>query len=70
MIILNLSILLAERGMTQSELAQLTGIRPSTICDMYNNNCTFLKISNIEKICTVLNCDISDFISVSGGADK
>lgn len=70
MITLNLSILLAERGMTQSELAQLTGIRPSTICDMYNNNCTFLKISNIEKICTVLNCDISDFISVSGGADK
>lgn len=70
MITLNLSILLAERGMTQSELAQLTGIRPSTICDMYNNNCTFLKISNIEKICTVLNCDISDFISVSGGAEK
>ena len=64
MITLNLSILLAERGMTQSELAQLTGIRPSTICDMYNNNCTFLKISNIEKICTVLNCDISDFISI------
>ncbi|MGN0620870.1 MAG: helix-turn-helix domain-containing protein [Porcipelethomonas sp.] len=35
MIKLNLSVLLSERGMTQSELADATGIRPSTICDMH-----------------------------------
>lgn len=43
MIKINLHSLLAERGMTQAEFAKLTGIRPSTICDIYNNNCTFIK---------------------------
>ena len=31
---IKLKELLKERGMTQAELAKLTGIRPSTICDM------------------------------------
>lgn len=64
MIMIKLSELLSERGMTQSELAQLTGIRPSTICDIYNNNCTFLKLDNIDKICSVLKCDIPDLMCV------
>lgn len=63
MVKINLRKLLAEKHMTQSELAVLTGIRPSTICDICNNNCSFLKIGNIEKICTVLECDIQEFIS-------
>ena len=44
---------LKETGMTQSELAGRTGIRPSTICDMFNNNCSFLKLENIGRICVV-----------------
>ncbi len=63
MVKINLRKLLVEKHMTQSELATLTGIRPSTICDICNNNCSFLKIDNIEKICTVLECDIQEFIS-------
>ena len=62
MVKLNLSKLLADRGMTQSELAHITGIRPSTICDIYNNNCTFIKLDNIDKICSVLECDISELM--------
>lgn len=53
---------LKETGTTQSELAGKTGIRPSTICDMCNNNCTFLKLENIDKICCVLNCKPWDLI--------
>lgn len=34
MVKINLRKLLAEKHMTQSELAVLTGIRPSTICDI------------------------------------
>lgn len=44
MIKMNLLELLKERGMTQSELAVSTGIRPSTVSDMCCNNCRFLKL--------------------------
>lgn len=64
MIKINLRKLLSERHMTQSELAELTGIRPSTICDICNNTCSFLKINNIDKICTVLGCEVQDLITL------
>ena len=64
MVKLNLSKLLADRGMTQSELAHITGIRHSTICDIYNNNCTFIKLDNIDKICSALECDISELMRI------
>ncbi len=53
---------LNELGMTQSELANKAHIRPSTICDMCNNNCIFLKLENINKICNILKCEPWDFI--------
>ena len=56
---------LKETGMTQSELAGRTNIRPSTICDMCNNNCVFLKLENIDRICSVLGCEPWDFIVYS-----
>ena len=62
MITVNLRRLLEERGMNQTELARITGIRPSTICEIYNNNCTFLKLDNIDRICKALDCDISDLL--------
>lgn len=66
MIRINLDRLLADRGITQAELARLTGIRPSTICDIYNNNTSFLKLDNIDKICSVLGCSIGDLLTLSG----
>lgn len=63
MIKINLKKLLSERNMTQAELANTTGIRPSTVCDIYNNNARSLKVENINKICTSLSCGISDLIT-------
>ncbi|MCX4276172.1 MAG: helix-turn-helix transcriptional regulator [Candidatus Gastranaerophilales bacterium] len=54
--------LLASKKMTQAELARLTHIRPSTVCGMYNNNCSFVKLEHIEKICKALNCGVGDLI--------
>lgn len=62
MIRMNLRKLLSERNMTQAELAERTGIRPSTICDICNNTCSFLKVKNIEKICTALGCQVCELI--------
>lgn len=64
MIRINLLRLLKECGMTQSELSKATGIRPSTICDMCNNNCISLKIENIDRICSKLDCKIENFIEI------
>lgn len=62
MIKILLSERLAERNMTQSELAQLTGIRPSTICDIYHNNIDRINLMHLEKICRVLKCSISEVL--------
>ncbi|MGN0604195.1 MAG: helix-turn-helix domain-containing protein [Oscillospiraceae bacterium] len=64
MVKINLRKLLSERHMTQAELAERTGIRPSTICDICNNTCSFLKIDNIDKICEALECSVHELISV------
>lgn len=59
---IRLSELLEGKGMTQAELARLTHIRPSTVCDMYNNNCAFVKLEHIERICKVLDCGVDELI--------
>lgn len=63
MIKLSLHRILQERGISQVELSRMTGIRPSTVCDLCNNNADFLKVENLDKICSVLKCGISDIIS-------
>lgn len=64
MIIIRLRRILDATAMTQAELAKATGIRPSTICDLYNNNAAFLKLENLYKICKVLNCRIDELLEL------
>lgn len=66
MIKLNLHRILQERGISQAELSRMTGIRPSTVCDLCNNNADFLKVENLDKICSVLKCDVSDIVKFVG----
>ncbi|MGN0597767.1 MAG: helix-turn-helix domain-containing protein [Ruminiclostridium sp.] len=64
MVTIKLKELLKEYGMTQAELAKLTGIRPSTICDMCNGISQFIKLEHIDRICKALNCSISEFLKL------
>ncbi len=64
MIKIYLSKLLGEQRMTQSELANITGIRPSTISEIYNEVCSRIRIDHIEKICIALKCNVSDLIEI------
>lgn len=61
MVKVKLRSLLEQRNMSQAELAKLTGIRPSTICDLCNNNADFIKIEFLNRILEVLKCDFNDF---------
>ena len=62
MIKIHLSRILGEKRITQAELARQTGIRPSTISDIYNEMTERLNINHIDRICEYLNCSITDLI--------
>lgn len=58
-----LSDLLKERGMTQKQLSELTGIRPAAISEICNNQRTSINREHIEKIADCLDIqDIRDLI--------
>lgn len=62
MIRIKLSTLLGEKRITQAELARKTGIRPATINEMYHEFSIRVNLEHIDKICDVLDCDISDLL--------
>lgn len=70
MINIKLRSLLERRNMTQSELAKRTGIRPSTISDLCNNNADFIKIEYLNRILEVLKCGLNDVLEYKGGDDR
>ena len=62
MIKIHPSRILGEKRITQAELAHQTGIRHSTINDIYNEIAEYLNISHLDRICEYLEYDITDLI--------
>ncbi|MDU1202531.1 MAG: helix-turn-helix transcriptional regulator [Clostridiales bacterium] len=62
MIKFTLKVQLAMKEMSQKELAEATGIRPSTISAICNNKIKHLPVEAIDKICNELECNPEDFI--------
>ena len=62
MIRILLSTRLGERRWTQADLARATGIRPSTINDLYHELAERVSLDHLDLICEALNCDLSDLI--------
>ncbi|MDD6490074.1 MAG: helix-turn-helix transcriptional regulator [Clostridia bacterium] len=62
MIRIKLSAVLGERRMSQSELARKTGIRPNAICDYYNELADRISLEHFDRICEVLDCNLSDLL--------
>ncbi len=58
----HLSRLLGEKRWTQKDLAQATGIRPSTINEWYHELVPRLNVDHIDRICEALDCNISDLL--------
>ena len=48
--------------MTQSALAKATKIRPATISKMYYEESKRLDVSQLNRICSVFECEISDLL--------
>ena len=62
MIRILLSTRLGELRWTQADLARKTGIRPSTINDLYHDLAERVNLEHLDLICEALDCDISDIL--------
>jgi putative transcriptional regulator len=54
--------LLAERGMTQTELQTQTGLAYSTVNDLFNNKPRRVELETLDVLCEVLECAIADLL--------
>lgn len=63
MIRILLSTRLGERRWTQADLARMTGIRPGTINDLYNEMADRVNLEHLDLICDALDCDLSELIT-------
>ena len=63
MIRIHLSRLLGERRWTQRDLARKTGIRPTTISEIYNELVERVNLDHLDRICEALDCDLSELIT-------
>lgn len=64
MVIIKLSNLLEEKKLTHREFSRLTGIRHPTVSAMCNNNVKHIPLDNLDIICKVLECDITDILEL------
>ncbi len=62
MIRILLSTRLGERRWTQADLARATGIRPSTINDLYHEIAERVNLEHLDLICEALDCNLEDLI--------
>ena len=57
-----LSARLGEKRWTQANLSRATGIRPSTIGDLYNEMVERVNLDHLDLICEALECEVSDIL--------
>lgn len=68
-VVITLKETLSERGITQSELSKLAGLRPSTVSSLLNGS-TRIEFETIDKIAKALGInDISKIISLENRED-
>lgn len=62
---LKLKAILHERGMTQKELAEITGLREATISEIAANARTTINKKNLAKVMNALDIeDLSEILTV------
>ena len=57
---INISRLLGEHKMNMRALADKTGIRPTTIPNLYYGETKRIEIEQINALCKALNCAVGD----------
>lgn len=70
MIRILLSTRLGERKWTQTDLVKKTGIRASTINDLYHEMTDRVSLEQLDKICDALGCDVDELLKRDQSIDE
>lgn len=70
MITVNLSVLLAQRGMSVQDFAQAVDITAANVSILKNGHAKAIRFSTLDKICQVLECQPGDILSYTPQGDN
>lgn len=59
---LNLDAMIKEKGISKTQLSYKAEISHTQINRFCKNDCTRIDFATLARICTVLDCEISDLI--------
>ena len=62
MIVINIDVMLAKRKMSVSELSEKVGFTMANVSLLKNGKIKALKISTLDKLCRVLQCQQADLL--------
>lgn len=62
MIRFRVKVMLAERNMTQKQLADSTGVRPPTVSAICLGTARHIPVDVLEKFCAALDCQPGDLM--------
>ena len=62
MIVINIDVMLAKRKMTVGELAEKVGFTMANVSLLKNGKVKALKMSTLDKLCEVLQCQPADLL--------
>lgn len=67
---INLDIMMARRKMRLKTLAQAVGITEANLSILKNGKAKAVRLSTLDKLCEVLECQPGDILVFEIGADK
>ena len=71
MIGVNIDVMLAKRKMSVGELAERVGFTMANVSLLKNGKIKALKLSTLDKLCRVLDCQPADLLEyVPGGEEE
>ncbi len=71
MIVVNIDVMLARRKMSVTELAEQVGFTMANVSLLKNGKIKALKLSTLDKLCQVLQCQPADLLEYRpGDADE
>lgn len=65
MIVINIDVMLAKRKMSVTELTEKVGLTMANVSLLKNGKVKAVKLSTLNKICQVLNCQPGDILEYS-----
>lgn len=66
MIVINVDVMLAKRKMSVTELSERVGLTMANVSLLKNGKVKAIKLSTLNKICEVLDCQPGDILEYRG----